>query len=77
VKLHEQVWGVKLLCPGGGNYVWNESWHTMESTVFGHPGQPKTNPAGPFPGLTGVNLGLTFENNGLSAKGVVERSVKQ
>jgi hypothetical protein len=77
VKLHEQVWGVNLICPGGGDYVWNESWHTMESTVFGHPGQPKTNPAGPLPGVTGVNLGLTFENDGLSAKGVVERSVKK
>ncbi len=77
VKLHEQLWGMKLLCPGGGSYVWNDSWHTMESTVFGHPGQPKTNPAGPFPGLTGVNLGLTFENDGLSAKGIVERSVKK
>ena len=63
--------------PRGGSYVWNDSWHTMESTVFGHPGQPKTNPAGPFPGLTGVNFGLTFENNGLSAKGVVERGAKK
>ena len=77
VKLHEQLFGVKLLCPGGGTYVWNETWHTMESTVFGHPGQPKTGTASLFPGLTSFNLGLSFENQGLSAKGIMERSPAQ
>src|SRR5262249_36553881 len=41
LKLHEQFWQTKLVCPGGGRYVWNEEWQTMESTVYGHPGQPK------------------------------------
>ena len=74
VKLHEQLWGVKLLCPGGGAYVWNETWQTMESSVLGHPGQPKTVPNLPFPAITDVNLGVSFENQGLSAKGSVNRS---
>jgi hypothetical protein len=73
VKLNQQIWGVKLVCPGGGSYVWNDAWHTMESTVFGHPGQPKTSSAAPLPGVTGVNVGVTFENGGLSAQGVVTR----
>ena len=41
VVLHEQFWQTRLVCPGGGKYVWNEKWQTMESTVFGHPGEPK------------------------------------
>jgi hypothetical protein len=77
VKLHEQFWGVKLLCPGGGKYVWNEKWQTMESTVFGHPGQPKTGSNAALPDLLNVNAGLTFENGGLSAKGVMERNTQK
>ena len=42
----------------------------MESTVFGHPGQPKTGPA-TLPGLSrfkAANFGLTFEDQGLRAR---------
>lgn len=74
VKLHEQLWGVKLISPGGGAYVWNDAWHTMESTVYGHPGQPKPGPAIPLPNVTFANLGVTFENQGLSARAVVDRT---
>jgi hypothetical protein len=75
VKLHEQFWQTKLVCPGGGRYVWNEEWQTMESTVYGHPGQPKSGPelALPVANVTSANLGLTFENDGLSGKVVLER----
>ena len=77
VQLHEQLWGVKLLCPGGGTYVWNNQWHTMESTVFGHPGGPKSGTASLFPSVTDVNLGITFENQGLSAQGILNRKAAQ
>jgi hypothetical protein len=79
VKLHEQFWQTKLVCPGGGAYVWNEKWQTMESTVFGHPGELKQGPAtlGPLSSVSGANLGLSFENQGLSAKAVVNRKIKQ
>jgi hypothetical protein len=73
VKLHEQLWGVKLICPGGGTYVWNEKWHTMESTVFGHPGEPKSGTPSLLSKITGGNLGVTFENQGLSARAVINR----
>ena len=75
VKLHEQFWQTKLICPGGGAYVWNETWQTMESTVYGHPGQPKAGPGKilPLAKVTGANLGVTFENQGLSAKAVLNR----
>ena len=77
VKLHEQFWQTKLLCPGGGQYVWNEQWQTMESTVYGHPAQPKPGPDKllPVANITSANLGVTFENQGLSAKAVLERKV--
>jgi hypothetical protein len=74
VKLHETLWGTRLLCPAGGRYVWNEKWHTMESTAFGHPGEPKMAAVTPLVGLTAVNLGVTFEHQGLSAKGMLERN---
>jgi hypothetical protein len=76
VKLHEQFWQTKLVCPGGGRYAWNEQWQTMESTVYGHPGQPKPGPerALPVANITSANLGLTFENDGLSGKVVLERT---
>jgi hypothetical protein len=76
VKLHEQFWHTTLVCPGGGRYVWNEQWQTMESTVYGHPAQPKPGPENilPVANITSANLGLTFENQGLSAKAVLERT---
>ncbi len=76
VKLHEQFWHTKLICPGGGAYVWNEKWQTMESTAYGHPGEPKAGPGKilPLAKITGANFGLTFENQGLSAKAVLDRA---
>jgi hypothetical protein len=75
VKLHEELWGAKLICPGGGTFVWNEKWHTMESTALGHPGDPKTGSfASPLAELIDANLGVTFENQGLSAKAIVDRN---
>jgi len=79
VKLHEQFWQTTLVCPGGGRYVWNDRGQTMESTVYGHPAQPKNGPDKilPFGGVTSANLGLTFENQGLSAKAILERAGKE
>ncbi|HKQ38869.1 MAG TPA: hypothetical protein VJ063_12380, partial [Verrucomicrobiae bacterium] len=74
VKLHEKYWHARLVCPGGGSYVWNDKWHTMQSTVYGHPGEPRELPgkALPLAGYRSANLGLSFENQGLSAKVQVE-----
>ena len=47
LAVHRQIWQVELVCPGGGKYVWNEKWQTMESTVYGHPGRAERGPAGP------------------------------
>ena len=70
VALHERFWHAKLYCPGGGQYVWNDAWQTMESTVYGHPGEPKVGPLlmESLPRLVFANFGLTFEEQGLRAR---------
>lgn len=75
VELHEQVWHTRLVCPGGGEYVWDAEWQTMESSVFGHPGQPKQpgELAVPWTSITEGNLGVTFEHEGLRAKAALSR----
>ncbi|MCX6929923.1 MAG: hypothetical protein NT154_42935 [Verrucomicrobia bacterium] len=79
LKVHEQFWHSTLVCPGGGRYVWNEQWQTMESTVYGHPAQPRPGPDKllPVANVKSANLGLTFENQGLSAKVVLERAASK
>jgi hypothetical protein len=69
VQVHEELWGIRLVCPGGGRYAWNEEWRTMESTALGHPGQPRraTGKFLPLQGWKRGNFGLTFENDGLRA----------
>ncbi len=75
VAVHRAVWGVELVCPGGGKYVWNEKYQTMESTVYGHPGQPKQGPPAPpvLSDFSRGDFGLTFENQGLRARAVLRR----
>ena len=75
LALHERIWRQRLVCPGGGKYVWNDEWQTMESTVYGHPGQPKTGPAAPRELLNFrfANFGLTFEDQGLRARITLDR----
>ena len=70
VKVHEQFWHRRLVCPGGGEYRWNTEWQTMESTLYGHPGKPKPGPAWPaaFRDVQLGNFGITFEENGLRAR---------
>lgn len=67
VALHERLWQRRLVCPGGGDYRWNEAWQTMESTVYGHPGEPKAGPGLPvaLQRVSFANFGLTFEEHGL------------
>ncbi|MBL9094296.1 MAG: hypothetical protein JNL96_23955 [Planctomycetaceae bacterium] len=75
LKLHERLWGAKLLCPGGGEYVWNEKWQTMESSVYGNPAEPKPGPDAPpqIKQFQQLRFGLTFEEQGLRARGQMVR----
>ncbi len=79
VAVHRRVWHTELLCPGHGKYVWNDRWQTMESTVYGHPGQPKTGPVAPpvLSAFSSGDFGLTFENQGLRARVELERAAEK
>ena len=78
VAVHAAVWGVTLQCPGGGKYVWNAQYGTMESTVYGHPGQPKAGPPAPpvLSSFASGDFGLTLENDGLRARVELHRPAK-
>ena len=75
VALHERIWQRELVCAGGGKYVWNEAWQTMESTVFGHPANPKKGQGLPpqLKEFKSANFGVTFEVSGLRARVELER----
>lgn len=74
-KVHQQVWGVSLVCPASGTYAWNEPFRTMESTSLGHPGEPRPGPQGlgPLESITFGNLGVTFETDGLRGRAEIDR----
>jgi hypothetical protein len=74
-ELYEKLWQVSLSTPEAGSYVWNQEWRTMESSIWGHPGQPRTPalPTGVLERIKRANLSLTFENNGLRARAGYER----
>lgn len=76
VEVHESLWQTRLICPGGGRYVWNEEWKTMESTVYGHPASPKPGPPVPpmLKAFRRCNAGLDFEEQGLRARIVLDRA---
>lgn len=76
VDLHRRLFGVTLLAPAYGQYVWNEQYRTFESTVHGFPGGSKEGPGAlrpPLESLSTANCGLTFENGGLRARCDVAR----
>jgi hypothetical protein len=74
VVVHERLWGVRLVSPGGGTYAWNEASQTMESSVYGSPADPKAGPEGanPLGPVRGGDLGVTFEDKGLRARAVLQ-----
>jgi hypothetical protein len=79
VEIHQRFFQTKLICPGGGSYAWNEQWQTMESTLYGHPGEPKKGPDVPFllSSFADLNFGLSFEDKGLRAKLELRRGGEQ
>jgi len=73
--IHQRFWQRKLVCPGGGEYRWNNAWQTIESTVYGHPGRPQRGTSLPttLQSISSGNLGQTFEENGLRARAELHR----
>ena len=75
VELHRAFWQTQLVCPAGGQYLWNAEMDCMESTVFGCPARPKTPESLPnaLTSLKDINIGLTFEDDGLRTRAEIER----
>ncbi|MFT7664917.1 MAG: hypothetical protein ACI87A_003151, partial [Planctomycetota bacterium] len=75
VEVHTMIWKTRLVCPGGGKYVWDEATKSMQSTVFGSPLNPLK--GGELPELlksiSALESGLTFEDDGLRARFLLHR----
>ena len=69
-QVHHELWGETLRCPGNGQYVWNDQWQTMESTVFGCPAEPKQadDMAQPLFGIDQAGMGVSFGEGGLRGR---------
>jgi hypothetical protein len=79
VAFHERLWGVRLVCPGGGRYVWNEQSRMMESTVYGRPEAPKEAEQS-LPQLRdfrGIRIGVSIEDQGLRCRVELDRQANR
>lgn len=76
VAWHERHFREEIHCPGGRGYRWNEGDRTMESVVFGHPGDPRgeAKPIGSIATFPRLRAGLTFEDDGLRVRATMERA---
>jgi hypothetical protein len=75
-KLHEQLPDSSFVSLPGDHYIWNDQLQTMESFLYGCPGQPKAGPENilSLSNLTSANLGLTLENDSSIATLLLERA---
>ena len=75
VEVHAELWGEKLLCPGGGVYQWNNRWQTMESSIYGCPEQARGEYQMPpaLDSLKRADFGLTMKGDSLRAQVSVHR----
>lgn len=74
VEVHAGLFDTTLVCPGGGEYEWNDTAQTMQSTAYGHPADPRQ---GPSPDeilrqFKSSDFGVTFEDDGLRARAKVK-----
>lgn len=67
VQVHAERFQETIACPGGKGYRWNEAAGTMESVVFGHPGEPRGEevPMKLLAAFPRLQAGVTFEEDGL------------
>lgn len=75
---HSIFWKSNLICPGGGEYIWNDEYQTMVSTVFGFPGQSTAEIKfdDPLKAIDSLEFGITFEGDGLRARAELIRKPK-
>jgi hypothetical protein len=78
LDMHQKLFGVRLTCPAGGVYRWNEELGSAESTVLGSLVDPKqpTTIVMLWDNFERGAFGITFENDGLRAKVTLEHASK-
>ncbi len=76
LEVQRRLLNTTVVCQAGGTYRWNADDHTMESSVFGHPGAyHAVQHTVPFlAGADAVRFALGFESDGLRAQLRLERS---
>ena len=76
---HLRQWHTTLICPGGGQYEWDDEHQTVMSTVYGSPAQPRlgTTPDAPLQSIQSGNFGITFEGDGLRARVRLQRATQE
>jgi hypothetical protein len=68
VDVHYKYSHTRLVCAGGGSYVWNPDWGTMESTACGHPGSPRKPRKINWDWVKNGNFGITLQDNQMRAR---------
>jgi hypothetical protein len=78
VAVHEKLFKVRLVDPAGGGYVVDKDGLRIFSETYGHPTEARSGPARPrfAERLKEARGGLTFENDGVRARLVIEREGK-
>lgn len=74
VEVHRRIWGRTPNCPGGGRYEWNPELRSMQSSVYGCPGNPISKNVIPsaLKRISAAEFGITFEMDGLRAQAVLD-----
>ncbi|MFO7821653.1 MAG: hypothetical protein R6V56_06340 [Lentisphaeria bacterium] len=75
VSFHREYWQTLLVCPGNGEYVWDQENQTMASTTCGSPATPKSlkEIRGPLKNIKATDMGITFEDDGLRGRVKIAR----
>ena len=78
VAVHEKLFRVRLVDPAGGKYVVAPDGLRIVSETYGHPTETRPGPKRPafLEGFQEARGGLTFENDGVRARLVIEREQK-
>jgi len=67
VAAHSDAFAVRLVCPAGGEYVFDPELRAMKCTKHGHPTEPHETDGLPatLDGLQRIAAGITFEQEGV------------
>ena len=75
-EIHHKFWQRRLLCPGGGEYLWNPDTRQIESSVYGSPVNPIMPAIIPVPhllrDLKSGEFGVSFEDDGVRARALLK-----